>query len=260
MRLALQPSKGDGAGETMTADVVLVSTGETQAMRRHCRVSGRMSTGVMCVARGCLRRAGRRPYTQGLNLEGVGVSTDRRGCIVVDGQFQTSVPGIYAIGDVVPGPMLAHKVGAPRCRAWFRRAVGVGSATVGRKWLMGLPCQHLALHGLLWPQAEEDGVACVELLAGRSGHVNYDTVPSIVYTWPEVASVGKTEEQAKAEGLNYKVCGRGMGYVGGWSGRATVAARTDVLAVRGGPCRWASSLSWPTAARAAWTTRRAWSR
>ncbi|PSC74380.1 Dihydrolipoyl dehydrogenase mitochondrial [Micractinium conductrix] len=131
VRLELQPSKGDGAGETMTADVVLVSTG-------------------------------RRPFTQGLNLEGVGVITDSRGCIVVDDHFQTAVPGIYAIGDVIPGPMLAHK-------------------------------------------AEEDGVACVELLAGRSGHVNYNTVPSIVYTWPEVASVGKTEEQVKAEGTDYKV-------------------------------------------------------
>ncbi|KAI7835395.1 hypothetical protein COHA_010705 [Chlorella ohadii] len=131
VNLTLQPAKGSGSTEMMSADVVLVSTG-------------------------------RRPYTQGLNLEGVGVATDKRGCIVVDKHFQTSVPGIHAIGDVIPGPMLAHK-------------------------------------------AEEDGVACVELLAGRSGHVNYDTVPSIVYTWPEVASVGKTEEQVKADGLAYKV-------------------------------------------------------
>ncbi|KAI3434485.1 hypothetical protein D9Q98_002561 [Chlorella vulgaris] len=131
VRLELQPSKGKGDSETMTADVVLVSTG-------------------------------RRPFTKGLGLEDVGVTTDARGRITVDDNFQTSVPGIYAIGDVIPGPMLAHK-------------------------------------------AEEDGVACVETLAGHSGHVNYNTVPSIVYTWPEVASVGKTEEEVKAEGTEYKV-------------------------------------------------------
>ncbi|KAL4433593.1 hypothetical protein ABPG75_000034 [Micractinium tetrahymenae] len=130
VRLTLEPSKG-GTSESMTADIVLVSTG-------------------------------RRPYTKGLNLEGLGVTTDKRGYITVDEHFQTSVPGIFAIGDVIPGPMLAHK-------------------------------------------AEEDGVACVEMLAGHSGHVNYNTVPSIVYTWPEVASVGKTEEQVKAEGISYKV-------------------------------------------------------
>lgn len=131
VRLTLQSSKDKAAAGTIVGDIVLVSTG-------------------------------RRPYTKGLNLDSIGVATDARGFIVVDNQFRTSVPGIYAIGDVIPGPMLAHK-------------------------------------------AEEDGVACVELLAGRNAHVNYGTIPSIVYTWPEVASVGKTEEQMKAEGTNYKV-------------------------------------------------------
>ncbi len=87
---------------------------------------------------------------------------DNRGVIQVDGRFQTNVPGIYAIGDCVPGPMLAHK-------------------------------------------AEEDGVICVEMLAGQSGHVDYNLVPGVVYTWPEVAGVGQTEEQLKEAGVAYKV-------------------------------------------------------
>ncbi|KAG6541611.1 hypothetical protein Mapa_017004 [Marchantia paleacea] len=106
--------------------------------------------------------AGRVPYIKGLGLEEVGVNVDKFGRVEVDDHFKTSVDGIYAIGDVIPGPMLAHK-------------------------------------------AEEDGVACVELLAGKAGHVNYDTVPGVVYTHPEVASVGKTEEQVKAAGIPYNV-------------------------------------------------------
>ncbi|MGC3939656.1 dihydrolipoyl dehydrogenase [Roseobacter sp. EG26] len=104
---------------------------------------------------------GRRPVTRGLGLEALGVTCER-GLIVVDDHFQTSVPGIYAIGDCVPGPMLAHK-------------------------------------------AEEDGVACVETLAGLNGHVDYATVPGVVYTDPEVASVGLTEEALKEAGTDYSV-------------------------------------------------------
>lgn len=105
---------------------------------------------------------GRRPVTRGLGLDALGVSMTARGVIEVDETFQTSVPGIYAIGDCVPGPMLAHK-------------------------------------------AEEDGVACVEMLAGEQAHVDYNTVPGVVYTDPEVASVGLTEEALKEAGVEYKV-------------------------------------------------------
>jgi len=128
--LSLEPAKG-GAGEELTGDVVLVSIG-------------------------------RRPYVDGLALEFAGVKLDDKGRIAVDGHFQTNVPGIYAIGDVIHGPMLAHK-------------------------------------------AEEEGVALAEMLAGQAGHVNYETCPNIVYTWPELASVGKTEEELKAAGIAYKV-------------------------------------------------------
>jgi len=105
---------------------------------------------------------GRRPYTEGLGLDAVGVKTDNRGFIEIDDHFATSVPGIYAIGDCVRGPMLAHK-------------------------------------------AEDEGVVCAEIISGQSGHINYDAIPGIVYTWPEVASVGKTEEQLKEEGVAYKI-------------------------------------------------------
>lgn len=106
--------------------------------------------------------AGRRPFTDKLGLENLGIETDSRGRIPVDDHFRTKVPSVYAIGDVIPGPMLAHK-------------------------------------------AEEDGVAAAEIIAGKNGHVNYNTVPGIVYTWPEVASVGKTEDELKKEGVQYKV-------------------------------------------------------
>jgi dihydrolipoamide dehydrogenase len=109
----------------------------------------------------CLVAAGRKPFTEGLGLEKVGVKVDPRGLVIVDDHFQTNVPGIYAVGDLIRGPMLAHK-------------------------------------------AEEEGVAVAEILAGKPGHVNYDTVPSVIYTWPELASVGKTEEQLKAQGTPYK--------------------------------------------------------
>jgi dihydrolipoamide dehydrogenase len=128
--LKLEPAAG-GATEELTADVVLVAIG-------------------------------RRPFVAGLGLDKVGVALDERGRIKIDGHYATSVPGIYAIGDVIAGPMLAHK-------------------------------------------AEEEGVALAEMLAGQKPHVNYGAIPGVVYTWPEVASVGETEEQLKARGVAYKV-------------------------------------------------------
>ncbi|MFV3074314.1 dihydrolipoyl dehydrogenase [Niveispirillum fermenti] len=129
VKLTLEPAKG-GEAETVEADIVLVAIG-------------------------------RRPYTQGLGLEAVGVELDDRRRIKTDHHFRTNVPGIWAIGDVVAGAMLAHK-------------------------------------------AEEEGVVAAEVMAGQSGHINYDAIPGVVYTWPEVAAVGKTEEQLKAEGVAYK--------------------------------------------------------
>ncbi len=120
-----------GESETLQADVVLVAIG-------------------------------RIPYTHGLGLEDVGIATDEKGFIQVDEHFKTSVDGVYAIGDVIGGAMLAHK-------------------------------------------AEEEGVALAENLAGKPGHVNYKTIPGVVYTWPEVASVGRTEDGLKRDGLSYKV-------------------------------------------------------
>ena len=105
---------------------------------------------------------GRRPYSKGLGLEEIGVKRDNRGFIEVDAKFQTAVPGLYAIGDVIPGPMLAHK-------------------------------------------AEEEGIAAVEMMAGQAGHVNYGCVPGVVYTWPEVATVGQSEEALKEDGIDYNV-------------------------------------------------------
>jgi dihydrolipoamide dehydrogenase len=104
---------------------------------------------------------GRRPVTEGLGLESVGIATDRRGFIDTE-HFRTSAAGVWAIGDVTHGPMLAHK-------------------------------------------AEDEAVACIEIIAGRAGHVNYDVIPNVIYTFPEVAAVGKTEEELKAAGVAYKV-------------------------------------------------------
>ena len=104
---------------------------------------------------------GRRPYTDGLGLEALGIQTDKLGRIEVDDHFRTAVPNIYAIGDCIDGPMLAHK-------------------------------------------AEEEGIAAVETMAGYAGHVNYDAIPGVIYTYPEVASVGKTEEELKEAGISYK--------------------------------------------------------
>ncbi len=105
---------------------------------------------------------GRKPYTEGLNLTKIGVKKDAKGRIEVNKKLQTSVKNIYAIGDVIKGPMLAHK-------------------------------------------AEEEGIAVAEILAGQAGHVNYDVIPGVIYTSPEVATVGKTEEQLKKENKTYKV-------------------------------------------------------
>ncbi|MBN8912986.1 MAG: dihydrolipoyl dehydrogenase [Rhizobiales bacterium] len=105
---------------------------------------------------------GRVPFTDGLGLDDVGVVRDKRKRVVVNGQFETNVTGIYAIGDVIAGPMLAHK-------------------------------------------AEDEGVAVAEILAGQAGHVNHDVIPSVIYTTPEVASVGKTEEELKTAGVAYRV-------------------------------------------------------
>jgi len=126
-KTVIEPSAG-GPSETIEADVVLVAIG-------------------------------RRPYTAGLGLEALGVAMER-GAVVIDAHFQTNIPGIYAIGDVVRGPMLAHK-------------------------------------------AEDEGVALAEILAGQAGHVNYDVIPGVVYTSPEVAVVGKSEEELKAAGIAY---------------------------------------------------------
>ena len=127
--LTVEPAKG-GATQTITADVVLVSIG-------------------------------RRPFTQGLGLAEAGVAMDKRGFVTVDEHFQTNVEGIFAIGDVIGGMMLAHK-------------------------------------------AEDEGASCAEIVAGHSAHINYDAIASVVYTWPEVAGVGKTEEQLKEKGVAYK--------------------------------------------------------
>ena len=126
--LTTEPSKG-GDPKEETYDIVLVATG-------------------------------RKPYTEGLGLENLGIQTDKLGRIQVDDHFRTAVPNIYAIGDCIDGPMLAHK-------------------------------------------AEEEGIAAVEMMAGFAGHVNYDAIPGVIYTYPEVAAVGKTEEELKEAGIEF---------------------------------------------------------
>jgi dihydrolipoamide dehydrogenase len=128
--LTVEPAKG-GEAETLRADIVLLAIG-------------------------------RRVFVDGLGLEEAGIVRDERGRVQTDAHYATNVPGIYAIGDVRVGPMLAHK-------------------------------------------AEDEGVAIAELLAGQAGHVNYDAIPSVIYTWPEVATVGKSEDELKAEGRSYSV-------------------------------------------------------
>ena len=128
LKASVEPAKG-GAAEVIEADVVLVAIGRV-------------------------------PFTDGLGLEEVGVAKDNRGRVVTDAHFATNVKGVYAIGDVIAGPMLAHK-------------------------------------------AEDEGMAVAEILAGQAGHVNYDVIPGVVYTFPEIASVGKTEEELKEKGVAY---------------------------------------------------------
>ena len=130
----------------------------------------------------CLVAVGRRPYTDNLGLENAGVKTDERGRIAVNDHLETNVPGIYAIGDVVRGAMLAHK-------------------------------------------AEEEGVYVAELMAGQKPHVNYLLIPGVVYTWPEVAGVGYTEEQLKQNGVKYK----SGSFPFKASGRARASMDTDGL-------------------------------
>jgi len=130
LRAQVEPVNG-GAAETVETDVTLVAVGRV-------------------------------PYTEGLGLEAVGVAKDNRGRVVVDPHFQTNVAGIFAIGDVIAGPMLAHK-------------------------------------------AEDEGVAVAEIIAGQAGHVNYDVIPNVIYTFPEVASVGKSEEELKDAGISYNI-------------------------------------------------------
>jgi dihydrolipoamide dehydrogenase len=129
VKLTVEPSKG-GEAKVMEFDVVLVATG-------------------------------RRAFTKGLGLAEMGIKTDKMGRVVVNSEFLTNVPGVWAIGDAIEGPMLAHK-------------------------------------------AEEEGIAVVENIKGLHGHVNYDAIPGVVYTHPEIASVGKTEEELKAAGIKYK--------------------------------------------------------
>jgi dihydrolipoamide dehydrogenase len=130
LKATIEPAKG-GTAETIEADVVLVAIGRV-------------------------------PYTDGLGLDAVGVKRDERGRVAVDHYYATNVPGIWAVGDVIAGPMLAHK-------------------------------------------AEDEGVALAEILVGQAGHVNYDAIPNVVYTFPEIASVGKSEEELKAAGVAYSV-------------------------------------------------------
>lgn len=148
VRLVVEPAAG-GAAETIEADTVLVAVGRV-------------------------------PYTEGLGLDAAGVRRDAKGRIEVDGHFATSATGIYAIGDVIRGPMLAHKAG-------------------------------------------DEGIALAEILAGQAGHVNYEVIPSVVYTAPEVAAVGRTEEELKAAGVEFRV-GK-FSFLG--NGRAKANQTTD---------------------------------
>ena len=130
LKISVEPAAG-GKAETLEADIALVAVGRV-------------------------------PYTEGLGLAEAGVKLDNRKRVIVDGQFKTNVEGIYAIGDVIAGPMLAHK-------------------------------------------AEDEGIATAEIIAGKAGSVNHDAIPNVIYTFPEVASVGKTEEELKSEGIAYRI-------------------------------------------------------
>ena len=144
-RLSSKVSAVDAKGKTLEAIVEPAAGGDAETLKAD----------VVLLA------IGRRAYTEGLGLEQAGVQRDERGRVAVDDHFQTNVPGIYAIGDAIRGPMLAHK-------------------------------------------AEDEGIAVAEILAGQAGHVNYQAIPSVVYTSPEVASIGKTEEELKAASVDYR--------------------------------------------------------
>jgi dihydrolipoamide dehydrogenase len=143
----------------LSTKVTGVETTRTGAIVTVEPVAGGASEQLECDK--VLVATGRRPFTEGLGLEEVGVTLEK-GRVIIDDAFRTSVPGIYAIGDVVRGPMLAHK-------------------------------------------AEDEGVACAEIIAGQHGHVNYEVIPGVVYTYPEIAAVGRTEEELKSAGITYKV-------------------------------------------------------
>jgi dihydrolipoamide dehydrogenase len=165
LKVAVEPAAGGGAG-ALDADVVLVAVG-------------------------------RRPYTEGLGLDAVGIATDAHGRVSVDERLRTSVAGVYAIGDAVAGPMLAHK-------------------------------------------AEDEGIAVAETVAGQAGHVNYEVIPSVVYTMPEIASVGRAEEELKQAGIDYRAGkfpfsangrARAMGHKDGFVKILAEAASDRVLGV-----------------------------
>jgi dihydrolipoamide dehydrogenase len=145
-KLGAKVTAVDTSGKTLSAKIEPAAGGQAESLQAD----------VVLVA------IGRVPYTEGLGLKEAGVALDNRGRVQIDAHFATSVKGVYAIGDVVAGPMLAHK-------------------------------------------AEDEGVACAEILAGQAGHVNYDVIPGVVYTTPEVSAVGKTEEELKQAGVAYTV-------------------------------------------------------
>src|SRR5213078_284559 len=145
-KLASKVTGVDSSGEQLAAQIEPAAGGKAETLQAD----------VVLVA------IGRVPYTEGLGLKEAGVALDNRGRVQIDAHFATSVKGVYAIGDVVAGPMLAHK-------------------------------------------AEDEGVAAAEILAGQAGHVNYDVIPGVVYTTPEIASVGKSEEELKEAGIKYAV-------------------------------------------------------
>ena len=179
-----------GMDSELALDALKIFRKQGLEFRLGCRVTAARFDGSQCEVQidgaepiHCERvlvAVGRTPNTDGLGLDSAGITLDERGRIPVDDHFRTSAAGIYAIGDVIRGPMLAHK-------------------------------------------AEEEGVACAELIAGRAGHVNYDAIPGVVYTHPEIATVGKTEDELKAAGVAYR---KGVAHFRG-NGRARALAQVD---------------------------------
>ncbi|HXL68616.1 MAG TPA: FAD-dependent oxidoreductase, partial [Xanthobacteraceae bacterium] len=144
-RLAHKVTGVDTKGKTLKASVQSAAGGKSEIVEAD----------VVLVS------IGRVPYSEGLGLKEAGVALDDKGRVKVDGHFRTSVPGVFAIGDVIAGPMLAHK-------------------------------------------AEDEGIAAAEIIAGQAGHVNYDAIPNVIYTYPEVATVGRSEDELKQAGVAYK--------------------------------------------------------